>query len=655
MYSSLHHGGSPSDSEASSFASDPPSDSLGVLGGDGHAVGDALALFPPSTSLSSRYHSILLRAKLSARQRSPSPWNTGPKDKTPPLPWLQQEHNHNAKSPHSHDTSPASSSSSSMIQLEDREEDELGMSSPGPSTTNWLEEPDVSSRSVLKTRRARSHAEADRALRWAASVKTDDWDTWEASWRQGAFRREARGRKQSRLAAEPQALTTPSRQSDDLESIRKILGTLRVSQQQEEEALKNDFNKRSEQLWFDIEQTIRKAEDDTRKAAEAEAERLRSMRLKQIEQERIAEETRRKEQQRVEEERRAEERTREEKRQKEQEQLEQKHKEEQQARVEKEAQERKSVAFSNAKKDYEHWKASMEDIKKNVLPAVSSNPTWKKQCFDAKRRITPKISQLTNSREEVVRIAILEVLNAAKGTGAKDIYIWILNHLSKCLIRQAEQEVAVNQSAAFPLAQVVSWLLLEDHVELGTVLMSRLVKKCCWCLPYLPLPSPGQDDQSYLKQIGRKDREESQNNYVSRMCGIFAFYMAVLQTKPTSPPSSFAIGAAPAVERIPEHFRSFALWRWQAQSLQPPLVHQSLTPNLWSTFFDIAGATAQRLYGRQAAKVWLLLFTEGIRAKRAKWSTCEDATAATARLTLLLEQWQREGSFKEAKGSQMGP
>ena len=45
-----------------------------------------------------------------------------------------------------------------------------------------------------------------------------------------------------------------------------------------------------------------------------------------------------------------------------------------------------------------------QNIKENVIPAIRSNPTWKKQCFEAKRKITPKIGQLTNSRQEIARI-----------------------------------------------------------------------------------------------------------------------------------------------------------------------------------------------------------------------------------------------------------
>lgn len=111
---------------------------------------------------------------------------------------------------------------------------------------------------------------------------------------------------------------------------------------------------------------------------------------------------------------------------------------------------------------------------------MSSNTTWRKQCFQAKRQITPKIGQLTNTQEEIWRITSLisTLLNEAKAAPApnQEIYLWVLNHLSKCLIRQAEQEVSVKIDTAYPLARLVLWLLLEGHKELGDMLMARLVK-----------------------------------------------------------------------------------------------------------------------------------------------------------------------------------
>jgi len=45
-----------------------------------------------------------------------------------------------------------------------------------------------------------------------------------------------------------------------------------------------------------------------------------------------------------------------------------------------------------------------QNIKEKVLPYVSGNGDLRKQCFAAKRQITPKVGQLTNSRQEITRI-----------------------------------------------------------------------------------------------------------------------------------------------------------------------------------------------------------------------------------------------------------
>lgn len=87
-------------------------------------------------------------------------------------------------------------------------------------------------------------------------------------------------------------------------------------------------------------------------------------------------------------------------------------------------------------------------------------------------------------------VAIAEILSAARNvstpSGQSEVYVWILNHLSKCLIRQAEQEVAVKQDTAFPLSRVVRWLIDGGHEKLAEVLMARLVKKCPWVLAFCP-------------------------------------------------------------------------------------------------------------------------------------------------------------------------
>ena len=424
-----------------------------------------------------------------------------------------------------------------------------------------------------------------------------------------------------------------------------------VLEKEQEAKVRTQFDQRSSRLWDDIEMSIRKAEDESRSKAEAETQRLKAMRLKQQEQEQIAQEARKREAARIEDEKRSKETEAVASRLRESEDEQRKIEQLQAAKDMKASENQKQSAFTTAREEYNRWKSLIDEIKKDILPAVASNATWRKQCFEAKRRVTPKVGQVTNSRQEIIRVtaAISEVLSAAHATGIKHIHFWILNHLSKCLIRQAEQEVAAKQSAAFPLAQVVSWLLLEGHTEFGNVLMARLVKKCCWCLPFLPQRTAGESDADYRKRFGHKDASETQNNFTSRMSGIFAFYCAILQARPTSPPS----GKPLALHLVPDHFRLQAAWKWQARSLQAPIVDQNLIPTLWATLLEIDGPRFLAAYGVQGAKALDLLLEGGIRAKRAAWASHEDAAAATVRLTLILEEWQKTTKVKEAEGSQM--
>jgi len=65
-------------------------------------------------------------------------------------------------------------------------------------------------------------------------------------------------------------------------------------------------------------------------------------------------------------------------------------------------------------------------------------------------------------------------------------YLYLLSHISKSLLHQAQNEVLAKAEAAFPLAKLVVGLMLRGHAALGEVLISRFVKKCPWVLPFYP-------------------------------------------------------------------------------------------------------------------------------------------------------------------------
>lgn len=276
---------------------------------------------------------------------------------------------------------------------------------------------------------------------------------------------------------------------NDFAEVQNLLANMRIQKEEEDKREREAFDARNKALWDSIESGIRQAEEIRAKAAREEEERQRRAKEQQEAAERRARETKEAEERRAKAEKEAEEKKKEED--------EVKRKADEQAamaRAAEEAKEKNSGGVGNAlgaaaREEYEGWWNKIQRVKQNVLPAVSQNTEWRKQCFAAKRIITRSVGQLTNSRAEITRITrtIGDVLTQAKGASpAGEIYTWILNHLSKCLIRQAEQEVAAKQDSAFPLAHVVVWLLLEGHTELGDVLMARLVKKCCWCLAFCP-------------------------------------------------------------------------------------------------------------------------------------------------------------------------
>lgn len=446
----------------------------------------------------------------------------------------------------------------------------------------------------------------------------------------------------------PEANARAMRAQAEFDQVQNLLNTMRIKGEAEEAEERRQFEARNKALWDRVDAGI--------KEEEAKRAREEQIRLQRLREEKEAEEKRLREAKEEQEAKARDAREKEEQQKREQEKRREEEKAEEQ-RVKQAEQEEKAKSSGSvganldreARDAFDAWSKKMVNIKTNVLPVVAQNTEWRKQCFTAKRSLTRGVSQLTNSRTEIIRItqSISEVLSQAKGaTPNGEIYTWMLNHLSKCFIRQAEQEVASKQDTAFPLARVVIWLILQGHAELSEVLMARLVKKCCWCLPYCPGKKAGQDDAAYSKMLGKASLDEATFAYTTRMTGIVAFYFAICQTAPTAPPGSSAVD----VKQIPDHFRIKALWIWQARAMSPRVLDQSLSPALWSALLEAAGPTLLPTYGKQVNKVWRLMLVEGLGQEKAAFCKIQAANSAKVRLKQLLEDWSKSGSVQGATG-----
>ncbi|WFD42854.1 Nuclear pore complex nucleoporin component [Malassezia psittaci] len=475
----------------------------------------------------------------------------------------------------------------------------------------------------------------------------DPWELWEASCRRKAWhpirhRDEARRRSKSSVA-----------RSDDhsVQEIASLLSSFQLQQKENERIERESFNQRNSVLWDGIEQAIRDAE---RRAA-SEAEQLSNARKKQEQAELEAKQAREKELARIEAEKQAaaQEEARVKAKQKEDEQLAKEQKKFNAMRGGKHL-------WPVCKEEYKHWQAEMNIIKTEILPTIASNQAWRKQCFAAKRIITPKIGQLTNTKSEIQRITtaihnvLYEAKNAPDQSARRYLYYWMMNHLVKCLIRQAEQEVAARQDTAYPLARVVLGLILLGHSALGDVFMARLVKKCPFVLGYVPEKPNDCDDTTYRKYLGfRTDQEESTQMYVSRLTGIAALYFACLQTSLTSIASCIELPPDTSLEKlskdVPLMLQPSRLWIWQVRGCTPPVAQYWLFPSLWCTFLEIAGVAVQQRYKRQASKLSSLILDQGIRNQQLGPPNAtkdnEILHAARVRLQLMLEAWRSTNSL----------
>lgn len=418
-----------------------------------------------------------------------------------------------------------------------------------------------------------------------------------------------------------------------------MLESMTLEHTQAVRALHDSFEVRNKQFWHGIDGAIAAEEQ-----AHAERERKRREEAERAKREEEArkreeEEAQRKQQQE------AQERERKQQEKQKRDEAEKKAQDEKrkadQARTEAEQAAAASGALVSPRLQYQKWASKMAEIKSTVLPAVSATKEWRSACFQAKRTITPKIGQLTNSASAIATITaqLAQTLDALRPLSPNDEpYVWGLNHLAKAMIKQAEAEVTAKLGTAYPLARVTIGLILRGHDAFADVLMARLVKKCWWIVAHRPGKPEGQSMDDYAKVLGQKAGETPQQ-YITRATGLVALYAAVAQVSPLEQPQVGQVAPATAAEKVPGHLRPGALWTMLAALTKPPVSGLAQTPAVIHTVLLVAGRTMARTYGRQWTKLCGVLWTEGVR--NSKLGT-DDERSARARLGIWLEDWEKK-------------
>lgn len=227
-------------------------------------------------------------------------------------------------------------------------------------------------------------------------------------------------------------------------------------------------------------------------------------------------------------------------------------------------------------------------------------------------------------------------------------YLYLLSHIAKALIKQAENEIAAKSEAAFPLAGIVVGLLLRGHAAFGDILFSRLNKKCPWVIPYFPSRGPQQPRAEYEKSTGQ-GADESTADYIVRMGGILTLYFSILQTPMTRLISALPSGAAPTPEQLVAlvcpPLRLPAAWTWISHVLKDPLRSTPAAAHLINVWVNIASPELAKVYGPgQVGKILRAIKGEGIDGGLIKG----DAESSRQQLGLAVEQW-RAGEYPNGR------
>ncbi|WVF69645.1 hypothetical protein IAT40_004424 [Kwoniella sp. CBS 6097] len=488
-------------------------------------------------------------------------------------------------------------------------------------------------------------------------IKKSDHQVWKEGQKQAQERRgelrviasNARARVRS---AEDQRL------AKEAEDIRMMLEGMAIKHDQEEEEIARRFAEREKKLWADIDAAIKEVE---KKEAELVAAAQAAARRKKADEEaRAAAAQKMAEAEKAESEKRAREQAEAEQKNREAAEVEQKR--QAALREEEEARERNDAKKDRARSEWNTWVEKQRWMKKEVIEVVKADRATKTSLRPGMRLMTRGLGQVVNTQESVLRVTndihniLSQQLPSPPSPSApttlnetlSKAYAYMLSHLAKALIKQAESEVNAKPDAAFPLGRIVMGLLLRGHAALGEVLFARFVKKCPWVIPYYPKRQPNQPREEFEKSTGRGS-DESVADFISRMAGICTLYFAVLQTPIASLVPS--IGTTPPSKDeleilIHPIWRFPSSWTWLSLALKDPMPALPPTAHLLSAWIEIVAFEATRVFGRgQMSKVWDAIESEGLSGGLIKG----DSEAARQRLGLLLGEI-RKGHIEAPKG-----
>ncbi|KAJ7716807.1 GLE1-like protein-domain-containing protein [Mycena maculata] len=519
--------------------------------------------------------------------------------------------------------------SQSTFGLLDSEESESS-DSDGPdsddsfcyASESEVPQPQITPRAKIKTTAEQRRVEDTVAAIRLRTRHHDPYEEWEKQTRKDAFR--IARKKQTTIQLQihderDQARTQETRRLVELHArqmaeVQAQLNSLKLQQQKEEDKLRQGWQERDRLLWQRIDSVIQLEEDKVRARLEAERklreqeERKRQeeeMQKRQLVEKRRKEEEDKRKAVEDEERRRLEDkkRTEEEERQRVQDEK------DRADRLTSEGEHRKAAGLTTAQEDWASARQIRTVLKTNTMMPIKSNKANKSAWGEQRRKINPKIGQLTNDPRAIREITdfIHDKIIMPQQRHPPMLYTGLLSSLGKIILLQAETEVTAEKKAAVPLAQVAFTLL--DRLEtFPDIFFAKLVQRCGgWPIP-CAVPKtdfdgrPWADEEERAKMMGYRRSVEQQGarepivEYMTRVAGDMRLYFHILRIPPQARP-------------MHPMFQFPRCWTWFARIMGDyALLETPVAAQLIYTALDVLGSHALEVWGQQWVKMLELVY-----------------------------------------------
>ncbi|KAJ7625229.1 GLE1-like protein-domain-containing protein [Mycena polygramma] len=274
---------------------------------------------------------------------------------------------------------------------------------------------------------------------------------------------------------------------------------------------------------------------------------------------------------------------------------------------------RQAAGLTTPEEDWWNTRSILMVLKITATRPIKSVKADKSVWGEQRRKITPKIGQLTSDPRAIREITdfIYDQVIMPPQRLPPMLYTALLSSLAKSFLMQAEIEVTAVKKAAIPLAQVAFTLL--DRLEtFPDIFFAKLLQRCGgWSIP-CAVPDvdfdgrPWKDDAERIKVMGYRrsaQREldapwvmECTVEYMNRVAGPMRLYFHILRIPPQTRP-------------MPPMFQLPRFWMWFARILNNhSLLESPVAAQLIYVGLDVLGSHALEVWGHQWVKMLELIY-----------------------------------------------